>query len=174
MNGGTKTGFSTISLERLHCARWDSVGPTERRRRRKKSDRHEGHFACRFTRSFVSTLSVSRLVFVGTKGFRNMQVEMKHVLSLIRVVCPLSIGIWRLSYEADVYAANLLNWEPIGMLLIKFCAGNPCASALPVLRKVWESSCRSQEKYGNNGDCYYRCAYSNLSQQLHKTVLELQ
>jgi hypothetical protein len=34
MNGGTKTGFGTISLERLQCARRDSAGPTERRRRR--------------------------------------------------------------------------------------------------------------------------------------------
>jgi hypothetical protein len=33
-NGGTKTGFSTISLGRLQCARRDSAGPTERRRRR--------------------------------------------------------------------------------------------------------------------------------------------
>jgi hypothetical protein len=27
MNGGTKTGFSTISLERLQCARRDSASP---------------------------------------------------------------------------------------------------------------------------------------------------
>jgi hypothetical protein len=33
MNGGTKAGFSTISLERLQCARRDSAGPTKRRRR---------------------------------------------------------------------------------------------------------------------------------------------
>jgi hypothetical protein len=36
MNGGTKAGFGTISLERLQCVRRDSVGPTERRRRRKR------------------------------------------------------------------------------------------------------------------------------------------
>jgi hypothetical protein len=33
MNGGTKAGFSTVSLERLQCTRRDSAGPTERRRR---------------------------------------------------------------------------------------------------------------------------------------------
>jgi hypothetical protein len=27
MTGGTKVGFSTISLERLQCARQDSAGP---------------------------------------------------------------------------------------------------------------------------------------------------
>jgi hypothetical protein len=32
MNRGTKTGFSTISLERLQCARRDFADPTERRR----------------------------------------------------------------------------------------------------------------------------------------------
>jgi hypothetical protein len=36
MNGVTKTGFSTISLERLQCARWDSSDSTERRRRRRR------------------------------------------------------------------------------------------------------------------------------------------
>jgi hypothetical protein len=35
MNVGTKRGDSTISLERLQCARRDSAGPTERKRRRK-------------------------------------------------------------------------------------------------------------------------------------------
>jgi hypothetical protein len=35
MNGGTKTEFSTIRLERLQSARRDSTGPTERRRRRR-------------------------------------------------------------------------------------------------------------------------------------------
>jgi hypothetical protein len=32
MNGGTKAEVSTISLERLQCARRDSAGPTVRRR----------------------------------------------------------------------------------------------------------------------------------------------
>jgi hypothetical protein len=36
MNGGTKTGISTISVERLQCARQDSAGPTERRSRKRK------------------------------------------------------------------------------------------------------------------------------------------
>jgi hypothetical protein len=36
MNGGTKTGFSTISLERLQCARRDSAGPTEIKKEKKK------------------------------------------------------------------------------------------------------------------------------------------
>jgi hypothetical protein len=35
MSGGTKSGVSTISLERLHCVRRDSSGHTERRRRRR-------------------------------------------------------------------------------------------------------------------------------------------
>jgi hypothetical protein len=34
MNGGTKAGFSSVSVERVQCARWDSAGPTERRRTR--------------------------------------------------------------------------------------------------------------------------------------------
>jgi hypothetical protein len=34
MNGGTKAGFSTISLERLKGARRDSASSTERRRRK--------------------------------------------------------------------------------------------------------------------------------------------
>jgi hypothetical protein len=33
MNGGTKSGVSTISLDTLQCARRDSAGPTNRRRR---------------------------------------------------------------------------------------------------------------------------------------------
>jgi hypothetical protein len=33
MNGGTKTGVSTISLDRLQCIRWDSTSPTDRRRK---------------------------------------------------------------------------------------------------------------------------------------------
>jgi hypothetical protein len=37
MNGGTKTGFGTISLGRLQCHTRDSAGPTERRRRNTKN-----------------------------------------------------------------------------------------------------------------------------------------
>jgi hypothetical protein len=37
MRAGTKSGVSTIILERLQCARRDSAGPTERRRRRDKT-----------------------------------------------------------------------------------------------------------------------------------------
>jgi hypothetical protein len=36
MNGGTKVGFSTISLGRLQCARRDSAGPEERRRKKEE------------------------------------------------------------------------------------------------------------------------------------------
>jgi hypothetical protein len=43
MNGGTKGGVSTISLERLHCARRGSAGPTERRRLRNKLHDDELH-----------------------------------------------------------------------------------------------------------------------------------
>jgi hypothetical protein len=39
MNGRTKTvGLSTTNLVRLQCARWDSAGPTDRRRRRKEKE----------------------------------------------------------------------------------------------------------------------------------------
>jgi hypothetical protein len=38
MNGVTKMGFSTISLERLHCTRRESASPTERRRKKKKHE----------------------------------------------------------------------------------------------------------------------------------------
>jgi hypothetical protein len=38
MNGGTKkTGFSTISLERLLCARRDSASPTEKKKQKNKT-----------------------------------------------------------------------------------------------------------------------------------------
>jgi hypothetical protein len=33
MNGETKSGVSTISIERLRCARRDYAGPTQRKRR---------------------------------------------------------------------------------------------------------------------------------------------
>jgi hypothetical protein len=40
MGGETKSGVSTISLERLQCAWQDSAVRTERRRRRKKGKKH--------------------------------------------------------------------------------------------------------------------------------------
>jgi hypothetical protein len=39
MNGGTKSGVSTIGLGRLQCIRRDSTGPTDRRSRRRKRRR---------------------------------------------------------------------------------------------------------------------------------------
>jgi hypothetical protein len=36
MNGGTKRGVSTISLKKLQCARWNSVGPTQKKKKKKK------------------------------------------------------------------------------------------------------------------------------------------
>jgi hypothetical protein len=36
MNGGTESGVSAISLERLQCARRDSAGPTEIKKEKKK------------------------------------------------------------------------------------------------------------------------------------------
>jgi hypothetical protein len=41
MNGRTKTGFSSISLENLQCIRWDTAGPTERRRKRGRRSRRK-------------------------------------------------------------------------------------------------------------------------------------
>jgi hypothetical protein len=39
MNGGTKSGVSAISLERLQCVRRDSAGPTELKKKKKKKRR---------------------------------------------------------------------------------------------------------------------------------------
>jgi hypothetical protein len=36
MNRGTKSGLITINLETLQCARRDSAGPTDRRRRSRR------------------------------------------------------------------------------------------------------------------------------------------
>jgi hypothetical protein len=41
VNGGTKSGVSTISLERLQCARQDSAGTTGRRGRPRKRWQNE-------------------------------------------------------------------------------------------------------------------------------------
>jgi hypothetical protein len=38
MNGGTKSGVSTISLGRLQCIRRDSAGPTDRQKKKKKGE----------------------------------------------------------------------------------------------------------------------------------------
>jgi hypothetical protein len=43
MNGGTKSGVSTMSVERLQCVRRDFSGPTERRRRLRRPETKNGH-----------------------------------------------------------------------------------------------------------------------------------
>jgi hypothetical protein len=70
MNGGTKSGVSTISLGRLQCVRWDFAGPIDSRIRkeeeeeeRKKYDRASYKIDLKKKKSRFSNFTFSTLCF---------------------------------------------------------------------------------------------------------------